>query len=109
MALSTRSKLRNVTLVGAVGLSLTITACGGSSGGSSDDSTGAAAAGGDCAAYSQYGDLKGKTITIYAGIVAPEDTPYKESYKPFEKCTGATVKYSADKTFETQILVRARA
>ena len=108
MALSTRSKLRNVTLVGAVGLSLTLAACGGSSGGSSDTATGGSG-GGDCAAYSQYGNLKGKTISIYAGIVAPEDTPYKKSYEPFEKCTGATVKYEADKGFETQLLVRARA
>ncbi|HST86004.1 MAG TPA: ABC transporter substrate-binding protein [Kineosporiaceae bacterium] len=108
MALSTRSKFRNVTLVGALGLSLTLAACGGGSE-PSDDATGGAAAGGDCAAYTQYGNLKGKTISIYAGIVAPEDAPYKESYEPFEKCTGATVKYSADKTFETQILVRARA
>jgi len=41
----------------------------------------------------QYGDLKGKTISIYTGIVTPEDTPQKDSYKPFEKCTGVTVQY----------------
>jgi alpha-glucoside transport system substrate-binding protein len=108
MALSTRSRLRNVTLVGAVGLSLTLAACGGSS-----SSSGTASGGGDsssdCAAYTQYGNLKGKTISIYTGIVTPEDTPYIDSYKPFEKCTGATIKYDGDKSFETQILVRTRA
>ncbi len=109
MALSTRSKFRNMTLVGAVGLSLTLAACGGDSDSASDDATGAAGASSDCAAYSAYGDLKGKTVTIYTGIVTPEDTPQIDSYKPFEKCTGATIKYEGDKQFETQILVRAKA
>ena len=107
MALSTRSKLRNVTLVGAVGLSLTLAACGGSSGSTSD--TAASGASGDCAAYTQYGDLKGKTVTLYTSVVTPEDTPYIESFKPFEKCTGAKIAYQGDKQFETQILVRAKA
>jgi alpha-glucoside transport system substrate-binding protein len=108
MALSTRSRLRNVTLVGAVGLSLTLAACGSSSSGTAS-SGGSGSSSADCAAYSQYGNLKGKTISIYTGIVTPEDTPYIDSYKPFEKCTGATIKYDGDKSFETQILVRARA
>jgi alpha-glucoside transport system substrate-binding protein len=108
MALSTRSKLRNVTLVGAVGLSLTLAACGGSDAGS-DDAAGTAASGGDCAAYTQYGDLKGKTVSIYTSVVTPEDTPYIESFKPFEKCTGVKIDYQGDKQFETQILVRAKA
>jgi alpha-glucoside transport system substrate-binding protein len=95
-------------MVGAVGLSLTIAGCGGSSSG------GAAAGGGasgsaECAAYTQYGDLHGKTVTLYTSVVTPEDTPYIESYKPFEKCTGATIKYQGDKSFEAQILVRAKA
>lgn len=108
MALSTRSKLRNVALVGAVGLSLTLAACGGGSDEASDD-TGGGAATGDCAAYTQYGDLKGKTVTVYTGIVTPEDTPQIDSYKPFEECTGATIKYEGDKSFEAQVLVRAKA
>ena len=41
--------------------------------------------------------------------MTPEDTPQIDSYKPFEKCTGVTVKYEGDKSFETQILVRAKA
>jgi alpha-glucoside transport system substrate-binding protein len=109
MALSTRSKLRNVTLVGAVGLSLTLAACGGGSDSSSEATASGGAASGDCAAYTQYGDLKGKTVTIYTGIVTPEDTPQIDSYKPFEKCTGATIKYEGDKSFEAQVLVRAKA
>ena len=71
------------------------------------DGTGAPTA--DCADFEQYGDLSGKTITIYAGIVTPEDQPYVDSFKPFEDCTGAKVDYQADKQFEQQILVRAQA
>jgi alpha-glucoside transport system substrate-binding protein len=101
-----------VAIAGALGLSVALAACGGSS--SSDNtasggSSASAGGGGKCADYSQYGDLKGKTISIYTSIVTPEDTPQIDSYKPFEECTGATVKYEGDKSFETQVLVRARA
>jgi alpha-glucoside transport system substrate-binding protein len=108
MALSSRSRLQSLTLVSAVGLSLTLAGCGGSSGGTSSPG----ASGGsnsECADYTQYGDLKGKTVSVYTGIVTPEDTPYINSYKKFEDCTGATIKYEGDKSFEAQILVRARA
>ena len=97
-------------LSGALGLSLALAACGG--GGTTSDTAGggaSAAPASECAEYEQYGDLKGKTVTVYAGIVTPEDKPHVESYKPFEKCTGATVKYEADKAFEAQVLVRAKA
>lgn len=94
-----------VTAASALGLTLTIAACG--DGGDSTSSADIPDI--DCAPYSQYGDLKGKTVTIYTGIVTPEDTPHIESYKPFEKCTGVTVKYEGDKAFETQVLVRAKA
>ncbi|PJI86741.1 ABC transporter substrate-binding protein [Luteimicrobium subarcticum] len=84
---------------------------------SSDDdnggggSTGGSTAAGDidCSQFSSYGDLKGKEVTIYAGVVAPEDQPYVDSFKPFEKCTGVKVNYTADKNFEQQVLVQAEA
>jgi len=92
----------------AVGLSLGLAACGdgGDDEGSSDTPSAAAI---DCAQFSSFGDLKGKTVTIYTGIVTPEDKPQIDSYKPFEQCTGVTVKYEGDKAFETQVLVRAKA
>ena len=104
---SSRSR---VALAGAlsVGLAFSLAACGGDSdseGGSTDTEASSI----DCAPYKAFGDLTGKTVTIYTGIVTPEDTPHKESYKPFEQCTGVTVKYEGDKAFETQILVRAKA
>ena len=90
-----------------VGLVLGLAACGGSD--DSDDDSGTAAQSIDCAQFSSFGDLKGKTVSVYTGIVTPEDTAYKDSYKPFETCTGVTIKYEGDKAFETQILVRAKA
>ncbi|GAA0493545.1 alpha-glucoside ABC transporter substrate-binding protein [Paractinoplanes deccanensis] len=92
----------------SAGLVLSLAACGGGDS-DSEGSTDASASAIDCAPYTKFGDLKGKTVTIYTGIVTPEDTPHKESYKPFENCTGATIKYEGDKSFETQILVRAKA
>ncbi|WP_369916010.1 ABC transporter substrate-binding protein [Plantactinospora sp. KBS50] len=91
---------------GALGLTLALTmsACGG---GKSDDASDQPNV--DCSQFSQYGDLSGKTISVYTGIVTPEDTAYINSYKPFEQCTHATIKYEGDKSFETQILVRAQA
>jgi alpha-glucoside transport system substrate-binding protein len=90
---------------GALGVALVLAACSGGA----DDDTAASNEKIDCAPYEAFGDLKGKTVTIYTGIVTPEDTPHTNSYKPFETCTGVTVKYEGDKAFETQVLVRARA
>src|SRR4051812_32412874 len=92
----------------SAGLVFGMAACGGSDD-SNDSSTSASAAAIDCTPYTKFGDLKGKTVSIYTGIVTPEDTPHINSYKPFEQCTGVTVKYEGDKSFETQILVRAKA
>ncbi|GIF05575.1 ABC transporter substrate-binding protein [Actinoplanes siamensis] len=105
---SSRSR---VALAGALGVGLVfgLAACGGDKDGDSSGSTDSAASSIDCAQFSQFGELKGKTVSVYTGIVTPEDAPHKKSYEPFEKCTGVTVKYEGDKSFETQILVRARA
>src|SRR4051794_28753692 len=84
----------------SAGLIFSLAACGDDSGGSSA-STDASASSIDCAAYTKFGHIKGKTVSIYTGIVTPEDPPHKESYKPFESCTGATIKYEGDKSFET--------
>ncbi len=97
----------------AAAAALVLAGCssGGGGGGTATTAggTGGSSASADCAPYTQYGDLSGKTITVYAGIVAPEDTPYQESFKQFESCTGAKVDYQADKQFEQQVLVRAQA
>jgi len=91
-------------MASAMGLAFTLAACG-----STDEGETPQAGSIDCAPYKSFGDLKGKSISVYTGIVAPEDAAYIASFKPFEECTGATVKLESDKAFETQILVRARA
>jgi alpha-glucoside transport system substrate-binding protein len=85
-------------------LALTLTACGSGGGGG-----GGGTSNGDCSAYESYGKLDGKTISIYAGIVAIEGTNLEATFDQFEECTGATIKYEGSKEFETQIGVRAKA
>jgi alpha-glucoside transport system substrate-binding protein len=105
MALRVSRSSKAVALTAAVGLSLVLSACGGGdSGGSSNDAAGNT----DCSAYKQYGDLKGKTVSVYTSIVTPEDQQQIDSYKPFEQCTGAKIKYEGSKEFEAQLPVRVK-
>ncbi len=102
------SKRRYAALSGIVAVALTATACGG--GGTDDPSDPGASAGSkiDCAPYTKFGDLKGKTVSVYTSITAPEDAPHQASYKPFESCTGVTIKYEGSKEFEAQLPVRVK-
>ena len=61
------------------------------------------------AVKSEFGDLTGTTVNVYTVIVAPEDKPYVEAYKPFTECTGAAVNYEGSKEFEAQIVVRVQS
>ncbi|GHS90070.1 alpha-glucoside ABC transporter substrate-binding protein [Actinomycetota bacterium] len=107
---SIRRRGANAAVAGGLGLMLVLSACSsGDDSGPSESESGNAAGSADCADYTQYGDLSGKTVTIYSGIVAPEDAPYMKSYEPFEECTGAKIEYTSDKSFEQQILVQAQA
>ncbi|PPK94679.1 alpha-glucoside transport system substrate-binding protein [Kineococcus xinjiangensis] len=117
MSLRPKATRRTAALASALTLGLTLAACGGDTDpgdtatGGTDGATEAAI---DCgifeqAPFDQFGDIDGKTVTLYTGIVTPEDAPYQEAFKAFEDCTGATVEYEGDKAFETQVLVRARA
>lgn len=104
----TRSGRPAIALGSAIGLSLVLAACGGSNvaGGGGGGGSGQASTGPECAAYSQYGDLSGKKVSLYTSIVAPEDTAHIDSYKPFEKCTGAQIVYEGSLEFEAQLPVR---
>ncbi|MCE1175462.1 MAG: carbohydrate ABC transporter substrate-binding protein, partial [Propionibacteriales bacterium] len=65
---------------------------------------------GDCAAYAQYGDLTGKTISVFTSIASDSEAkPHTDSYKPFENCTHATIKYEGSRDFEAQLPVRLKA
>lgn len=60
----------------------------------------------DCSAFEQYGDLRGTTIEVFSSIVAPDDQAHRDSYKPFEQCTGARVAYEGSRQFEAAIRQR---
>jgi alpha-glucoside transport system substrate-binding protein len=107
-------KLRRSTAVAAVVASaaLVLAGCAKSSNDNKASGTWKGAKDAKCSGLSQlaqYGDLSGKTVTVYTSITAPEGDAQERSYKLFEECTGATVKYDADKDFETQVLVKAQA
>lgn len=90
---------------------LVLAGCGG------DDDEGGGSAGGtspgegkaECEGLTEFGDLSGKEVSLYTSIVAPEDQPYKDSFKLFEECTGATVAYEGSKEFEAQLVVRVKS
>lgn len=105
MAFPLKNRRAVTAVVGVAALSLGVAACGGST---TSDAGASASSSTDCAAYTQYGDLKGKSVTLYTSIVAPEDASHKASYKPFEQCTGATIKYEGSKEFEAQLPVRVK-
>lgn len=102
------SKRRIAALTGVVAVALTATACSSNSGGGSGDGTSSGTSSIDCTPYKAFGDIKGKTVSVYTSITAPEDAPHIASYKPFEDCTGATIKYEGSKEFEAQLPVRVK-
>jgi alpha-glucoside transport system substrate-binding protein len=109
--MSINRKRRTAAIAGGFGLALSLAACMPSNSG--DDSAAGAgdssASSEDCAAYEQYGDLSGKSVSVYTSIVDPEQTQQENSYKKFESCTGADIKYEGSREFEAQILVRLQA
>jgi alpha-glucoside transport system substrate-binding protein len=90
---------------------LTLAACGGGGGGGDEGSDAMADVTNDvdCASFEEYGDLEGTEVSVYTSIISPEDQPHIDSYKPFEDCTGASVKYEGSRDFEAQLQVRLQA
>ena len=107
MATSPRSRWL-MAAAGASSLALALTGCSSSSETATD--AGSASAGADaCAAYTQYGDLSGKEVNIYASILSPELEMYEAAFVPFEECTGANLKFEGSSEFEAQLKVREKA
>ena len=109
---STKARRGASAFAVVLGASLVLAACGGSSGGGGTASAGGTSPGKgkpECAQLTQFGDLSGKEVSVYTSIVAPEDQTQKDSYKLFESCTGATVKYEGSKEFEAQLVVRVKS
>ena len=92
MATSPRSRWL-IAAAGASSLALALTGCSSGSDTATDAGSPAASSGGDdaCAAYTQYGDLTGKEVSIYASILSPELEMYEAAFVPFEECTGANL------------------
>lgn len=110
------SKIKRGFLVAlSAGALLATAACSGGGTPATTAGGGSTAGGGgggatDCAAYEAYGDLSGKTISVYTSIAADaEAQPHIDSFKPFEECTGATVDYEGSREFENQLPVRVAA
>jgi alpha-glucoside transport system substrate-binding protein len=94
-----------------VSAGLVLAGCGGSDDEGSGEASGTSPGEGkaECEQLTQFGDLTGKEVTVYTSIVAPEDKPHIDSWKVFEDCTGADVKYEGSKEFETQLQVRVQS
>jgi alpha-glucoside transport system substrate-binding protein len=93
-----------------LGAGLALSACGSDDGGSS--SAGGKSPGegkSECEGLTSFGDLTGKTVSVYTSIVAPESTSQKKSYELFTTCTGAKVKYEGSREFEAQLVVRVKS
>jgi alpha-glucoside transport system substrate-binding protein len=111
---STKARRGLAAFACVLSASLVLAACGGDDDGGSG---GSSSAGGnapgkgkpECAGMTEWGDLTGKSVSVYTSIVAPEDVTQKNSYKLFERCTGATIKYEGSKEFEAQLVVRVRS
>jgi alpha-glucoside transport system substrate-binding protein len=71
--------------------------------------TGAGASPSVCAPYEKFGDLNGRTVTVFSDIEAPDATAHTNSYKPFEECTGVTIRYESSRSSPTQVLALAQA
>jgi len=102
-----RRSLSALALVATAGFVLA--ACGGGDDNSSAGGKSPGEGKAECAQLTKYGDLTGKKVHVYTGIVAPEDKPHKDSYKLFTTCTGATVEYEGSKEFEAQLVVRVKS
>lgn len=110
-----RTMRRGAALASVVAVGLTLAGCASST--EEGDSTDNQSAGGTspgegvagCEQLTQFGDLTGKSVSVYTSIIAPEDAAHKKSYELFTKCTGAEVDYEGSDQFETQLSVRVQA
>ena len=63
----------------------------------------------ECAAFAQYGTLRGRSVNVYTPIVSPEDQTHIDSFKLFEECTGVKINYEGSREFETFLPVKIDA
>jgi len=59
-----------------------------------------------CQPYHSYGRFPGRTVSVLAGFLAPDDRSYTQSFATFERCTGITVRYEGSSQLETELKTR---
>ena len=106
----TRKGLATIAVIAMSGLGLAACASDSGDDGSNEVSGDAPGKGkAECAQLEQFGDLTGKTVSIYTSILPPEQQAHEESYKVFTECTGAKVDYEGSDQFDTQLVVSVKA
>lgn len=100
-------------VAGVAAFSLVLAACGddgdsGDGGATGEAGSAAATYPIDCAAYEDFGDLSGTTVTTYSSVLGTEAEAYEESFVPFEECTGVDIAPEWSSEFEAQIIVRVQ-
>lgn len=106
-----RHFVRRRSMLGVATLSvaaLALAGCAADDSGTSTSESGStdAASTADCDLYADYLGNEGQTVEIYTTIIEPESTLFQESFLDFEECTGITIEWNGDQSFEEQIAVR---
>jgi alpha-glucoside transport system substrate-binding protein len=97
--MAVRTRRGYAAVAGALGVALTLAACGG------DDSAGGETKAG-CEAYSSYGTFDGASVNVYSSIRDIEQQRFEESFAKFEECTGIDIAWEGSGEFEAQLQVR---
>lgn len=101
---------KSLAVVAAASSLVALSACSSNTATPATGGSASASAGANCDAYKAYGDLHGKTVTVYTSIASDaEAKPHIDAFKPLEQCTGVTIKYEGSREFETQLPVRIKA
>jgi alpha-glucoside transport system substrate-binding protein len=82
---------------------LSLTACSSASTKANDASAAACTSLG-----ATYATQKGETVKVFTSILDPELSKYQAAMKPFEDCTGITVKWEGTNQFEALLPVRVK-
>src|SRR3954447_19209309 len=59
-----------------------------------------------CQPYHSFGRFPGRTVSVLAGFLAPDDRAYTQSFATFERCTGITVRYEGSSQLEAELKIR---
>jgi alpha-glucoside transport system substrate-binding protein len=104
-----RHFVRRRSMLGVATLSvaaLALAGCAAETGTTTTGTDAPSAGSAECDAYADYLGNEGATVEIYTTIIEPESTLFQESFQEFESCTGITIEWNGDQSFEEQIAVR---